>query len=146
MKILLLVVFWGLWYVSFSTRTVISPLLPLIEDELSISHALAGSIFSLVSIGYTVSLLLSGLLSSRIGYKNSIVAGFALLTGAVFSLQYARSFSSFAAVALSLRLGASMYLPCAIPPLTTTFAGENWGKGLCATFRSHLFQSTPYFA
>lgn len=71
MKILLLLLFWSLWFLNFSTRTVISPLLPIIEDELTITHALAGSIFSFLSVGYTIALLLSGFLSPRVGYKRS---------------------------------------------------------------------------
>ncbi len=128
MKISLLLLFWGLWFLNFSTRTVISPLLPIIEDELAISHALAGSIFSFLSVGYTITLLLSGLLSRRIGYKWSIVLGFAILMTAVFCLKYATTYPSFAAVSLFIGLGAGIYLPSAIPILTATFGSDNWGK------------------
>jgi MFS family permease len=133
MKFLLLLLFWSLWYVNFSSRTVISPLLPLIEDELAISHALAGSIFSFLSIGYSITLALTGLLSSRIGYKRSIALGFAILTAALFCLRYTTTFSSLATVAVFIGLGTGLYLPNAIPLLTTIIRGENWGK----TFSFH---------
>ncbi len=128
MKISLLLLFWGLWFLNFSTRTVISPLLPIIEDELAISHALAGSIFSFLSVGYVITLLLSGLLSRRIGYKRSIVLGFAILMTALFCLKYATTYPSFSAVSLFIGLGAGIYLPSAIPILTATFGSDNWGK------------------
>lgn len=128
MKISLLLLFWGLWFLNFSTRTVISPLLPIIEDELAISHALAGSIFSFLSAGYTITLILSGLLSRRIGYKRSIVLGFAILMTAVFCLKYATTYPSFAAVSLFIGIGAGIYLPSAIPILTAIFGSDNWGK------------------
>jgi len=128
MKISLLLLFWGLWFLNFSTRTVISPLLPIIEDELAISHALAGSIFSFLSAGYTITLILSGLLSRRIGYKWSIVLGFTILMTAVFCLKYAATYPSFAAVSLFIGLGAGIYLPSAIPILTAIFGSDNWGK------------------
>lgn len=130
MKILLLLLFWSLWFLNFSTRTVISPLLPIIEDELAISHALAGSIFSFLSIGYTITLLLSGFLSPRIGYKWSIVLGFSILMTAVFCLKYATTYPSFAAVCLFIGLGAGIYLPSAIPLLTAIFGRDNWGKAI----------------
>jgi MFS family permease len=72
MKTLPLLLFWGLWYLNFSSRAVLSPLLPIIEDEFTISHALAGSIFTFLSIGFTITLLLSALLAARIGYKKCI--------------------------------------------------------------------------
>ena len=130
MKIFLLFVFWSLWFVNFSARTIISPLLPIIEDELAISHAMAGSIFSFLSAGYTITLLLSGFLSPRIGYKRSIVLGFIILITAVFCLKYARSYPSFAVATLFVGLGAGIYLPSVMPLLTTIFARDNWGKAI----------------
>jgi len=130
MKIFLLLLFWSLWFLNFSTRTIISPLLPIIEDELAISHAMAGSIFSFLSLGYTITLLLSGFLSPRIGYKRSIVLGFTILIAAVFCLKYARSYPSFAVATLFVGLGAGIYLPSVMPLLTAIFARDNWGKAI----------------
>ena len=130
MKIFLLLLFWSLWFLNFSTRTIISPLLPIIEDELAISHAMAGSIFSFLSLGYTITLLLSGFLSPRIGYKRSIVLGFTILITAVFCLKYARSYPSFAVATLFIGLGAGIYLPSVMPLLTAIFARDNWGKAI----------------
>jgi MFS family permease len=80
MKLLLLLLFCCMWFLNFTTRAVISPLLPVIEDELGITHALAGSLIFFLSIGYAVSLLLSGVLSPRMGYKRILFATF-LTTG-----------------------------------------------------------------
>jgi len=107
-----------------------SPLLPIIEDELAISHAMAGSIFSFLSLGYTITLLLSGFLSPRIGYKRSIVLGFTILITAVFCLKYARSYPSFAVATLFVGLGAGIYLPSVMPLLTAIFARDSWGKAI----------------
>jgi len=45
MKWLLLAVFWGLWFINFSTRIIPSPVLPLIENELMLTHAQAGGLW-----------------------------------------------------------------------------------------------------
>lgn len=115
---------------SFSTRTIISPVLPLMEDEFGIGHAKAGGFFFFVSIGYTVTLLLSGLLSPRIGYKRSILLGFSILVIAVFGLSRAESYSSVAVVCIFIGLGAGIYLPSAIPLLTGSFGHKDWGKAI----------------
>lgn len=128
MKIFLLLLFWSLWFMNFSVRAVISPLLPIIEDELAISHAMAGSIFSFLAVGYTITLLLSGLLSPRIGYKRTIVLGFAILTIAVFCFKYIHTYASVVTIALLIGLGAGIYLPSAIPLITAIFGRDNWGK------------------
>lgn len=125
---LFLLLFWSLWFVNFSTRAVISPILPILEDEFAISHALAGGIFSFLSLGYTATLLLSGLLSPRIGYKRTIIVGFAILTTAVFCFRYTDTYASVVTVSLFIGLGAGIYLPSAIPLITEIFGRNNWGK------------------
>ncbi len=130
MKILFLLLFWSLWFVNFSARTVFSPILPILEDEFAISHTLAGLILSFVSIGYTITQFLSGLLSPRIGYKRTIIAGFAILTAALFSLRYAHTYASVVTVSLFIGFGGGIYLPSAIPLITKIFGRNTWGKAI----------------
>lgn len=128
MKTLPLLLFWGLWYLNFSSRAVLSPLLPIIEDEFTISHALAGSIFTFLSIGFTITLLLSAFLAPRIGYKKCIALGFLILAVSMFGLKCAVTFTSLALVAFFIGLGAGFYIPSAIPLLTEIFETKDWGK------------------
>lgn len=130
MKIFILFLFWSLWFLNFSTRTIISPLLPVIEDELTISHALAGSFFFFLAVGYATTLLLSGLLTVRIGYKWTIGLGFAILIATLYSLKYASTYSHIAAASLFIGLGSGLYMPSAIPLLTVIYKRRNWGKAL----------------
>lgn len=128
MKILLL--FWSLWFLNFSTRTVLSPLLPLFEKDLGISHALAGSTFLFVALGYTASLLFAGWLTPRAGFKSSIVFGFAILIAALLALPFTTNYIHLAAVALFIGLGGGIYIPCALPLLTSSIGPEKWGKAI----------------
>ncbi|MFC1579685.1 MFS transporter [Thermodesulfobacteriota bacterium] len=130
MKILILLLCWSLWYLSFSTRVILSPLLPVIEDEFAIGHALAGSLYFFQALGYTASLFFAGWLAARIGYKWSIVSSFLLLVVALFLFRYADSYASFAAVTLFMGIGAGIYLPSAIPLITSLFKPKNWGKAI----------------
>lgn len=130
MKFFILLVFWGMWYVSFSCRTIIAPIMPVIEDELAISHTLAGNVFLFLSLGYTVSLLLSGVLSPRIGYKKSILIGFFVLMSALISLRFTNSYLYLVFIAVFIGLGAGVYLPSAIPLLTSIFRHDQWGRAI----------------
>ena len=130
MKILILLLCWILWYLSFSTRVILSPLLPVIEDAFTIGHAMAGSLYLFQALGYTASLFLAGGIAARIGYKWSIVSSFLLLVIALFLFRYADSYTSFAAVTLLMGIGAGIYLPCAIPLITSLFKPKNWGKAI----------------
>ena len=128
MKIFLLFVFWALWFLAFSTRTLFSPLLPVIEDELAISHTLAGSLFTFLSFGYTITLFISGLLCLRIGYKRTIVVGFAILILSFFLLNYATNYFSLILILFFIGLGAGVYVPSVTPLITETFSRRHWGK------------------
>jgi len=130
MNILFLLLFWSLWFLNFSTRTVLSPLLPIFESELHISHALAGSIFLFLAVGYTSSLLASNWFTPRIGFKKSIAAGFLILTGALVALVFTRTYWGLGAVAFVLGFGAGLYLPSALPLLTSTIHPDRWGKAI----------------
>jgi NNP family nitrate/nitrite transporter-like MFS transporter len=130
MKILILLLCWSLWYLSFTTRVILSPLLPVIEDEFAIGHALAGGLYFYQALGYTAALFFAGWLASRIGYKWSIVSGFLLLVVALFLFRFANSYGSFAAVTLVMGIGGGIYLPSAIPLITSLFKPKNWGKAI----------------
>ena len=130
MKILLLLLFWVHCFLVFSARAVISPFLPIIEDELHISHAVAGGIFTFVSAGYTASLFLAGVLTPRIGCKRTIVLGFAVLATSFFSMKYTSTYFSLVGVSLFIGLGAGLYIPSAIPLITAIFKRDNWGKAI----------------
>ena len=130
MKILLLLLFWGLWYLNFSSRTVLSPLLPLIEDTLSINHAMAGSLFLAFYIGNTTALFSAGPISLRIGYKRSILISFCVMIASYMALRFAATYHQFMAFTFILGISAGFYLPCAMPLITASFKQEHWGKAI----------------
>ena len=83
-----------IFLINFIARIILSPLLPTIEKELAISHGQAGSFFFLISAGYVIGLLGSGLLASRSSHKITIVistagVGLALLGISVVSSLWA---------------------------------------------------------
>jgi NNP family nitrate/nitrite transporter-like MFS transporter len=130
MNIPFLLLFWSLWFLNFSTRTVLSPLLPIFEDELHISNALAGSIFLFLAVGYTSSLLVSNWITPRIGFKKSIAIGFIVLIGALLFLVFTTTYWGLGVVAFFLGFGGGLYLPSALPLLTSTIHPDQWGKAI----------------
>jgi NNP family nitrate/nitrite transporter-like MFS transporter len=130
MKIFMLLTLWSMWFLNFATRTGISPLLPIIEDELAISHALAGSLFLFMSIGFTISVFMSGLLCRFIGYKRSIVSGYTALVLVLISTQYAETYYALSVITFLIGLSSGIYFPCAVPLITSVFSRENWGKAV----------------
>jgi fucose permease len=66
----------SIFYLTFVSRVIMGPLLPVIEKEMGWGHGQAGSIFLYVATGYGFGLLFAGLVSSRLNHRRgSIIAG-----------------------------------------------------------------------
>ncbi|MCX5811902.1 MAG: MFS transporter [Proteobacteria bacterium] len=128
--ILFLLLLWFLWFINFSTRTIFSPILPLIEDEFLISHAGASSIFIFQSIGYGLSMLFSGFYSGRIGYRKSIAFSLVISSFTFSLIPFVKVFSVLYIYSFILGFSAGVYLPSAIPLITEFFAEKNWGRSI----------------
>ena len=121
---------WTLWFMNIGIRAVFSPILPIIEDEFSITHARASSIYLLQSAGYGVSIFFAGLYAGAFGYKKSIILCLFLGAAACFLVPFARTVSMLYALACVSGVAAGIYLPSAIPLITHYFAERQWGKSI----------------
>lgn len=130
MKLLPLFIFWCLWFLNFSTRAVFSPILPLIEDSLSISHGKAGGLFTSLAIGFSLTLFITGRFASDWGYKRMVVIGFIGIALFIFGLQRAESYLAFHILFFVLGVCSGTYLPCILPIITQTYEPRHWSKAI----------------
>jgi MFS transporter, NNP family, nitrate/nitrite transporter len=132
MKIFLLLIFCYLWFLNAACRAIVPSLLPLIEDEFHLSHALAGSLAGSLSAGYTLTLILAGFISLRIGYKWAIVAGMAIVSTMLFLSKFATGYLPLVVLMLFVGVGGGVYKPNGVSLITMTIARKNWGKAIAA--------------
>ncbi len=125
--LLFLFFLWFIWFVNFSVRIVLSPLLPVIEDEFMINHARASSIFIFLSVGYGVAVIASGLFSGRFGYKKTIVLSLTLLSLTAFLIPLVHSFLLLNIFAFTLSFSVGLYLPSVIPLITEYYTEKKLG-------------------
>jgi MFS transporter, NNP family, nitrate/nitrite transporter len=59
-----------IFLVNFTGRVIFAPLMPTLEREVSITHGQAGALFFLITLGYFISILSSGFISSRLPQKD----------------------------------------------------------------------------
>ncbi|MDI6763541.1 MAG: MFS transporter [Thermodesulfobacteriota bacterium] len=130
MRILPLFIFWCLWYLNFSTRTIFSPILPLIEDSLLLSHGKAGGLFISLSVGYSLALLATGRLTLAWGYRRTVAIGFLGVSLVFFGFQFAESYVSFHLLFFLLGIATGTYIPSILPIITETYESRNWGKAI----------------
>jgi MFS family permease len=130
MKLLPLFIFWGLWFLNYSTRTVFSPILPLIEEILSISHGQAGGLFTSLAIGYSITLLIAGHFASVWGYKRTVVAGFIGIGLVFLGLQWVENYFTFHILFFLVGIATGTYIPCILPVITDMYDYRHWGKAI----------------
>jgi len=104
--------------------------MPVIEQELSVSHVQAGSLFLTMSLGFFVAQICSGLVSSRIKHKGTLVistlgVGLALL---VFSLT--SSLWVIRGILFLLGMASGLHVSSAIATITAMVHRQDWGKAL----------------
>jgi len=145
MKLRPLLFFWCLWFTNFFVRTAFSPLLPLIEDALSLSHGQAGGLFTSMFVGYGLSLLIAGRFASRWGYKRTVLTGFVLIAIGLFFVQAAETYLAIHLVCFLIGTGLGAYLPAILPIITETYEQKDWGKviGIHDSAASFGFFATP---
>lgn len=119
-----------LFFLNFTSRIIFSPLLPVIESELNVNHAVSGSFFLFISSGYVLSILLSGFVSKRINHKRTIVcsaigAGVVLLFLGMSTTLFQLRFALFC-----LGLSAGLYLPSALTTITRMVSPSYWARGM----------------
>lgn len=118
----------SLWFLNFVGRTILSPVLPLIEDEFLISHAKASSIFIFLSVGYGISIFFSGLLSGIFGYRKSIVASLLVTALMFFLIPFVNVFAALYVFALIIGIATGVYIPAVIPLITGYYDEKIWSK------------------
>jgi len=119
-----------IFFLNFIGRIVFAPLLPSIETDLGIAHAEAGSFFLLTSVGYFISLLSSGFLSSRLHHRKTIILSALSVGAALIGVSLCSSLWTVRLALFLLGMSAGIYLPSGIATLTSLVKPRHWGKAI----------------
>ena len=120
----------SIFLLNFSSRILLAPLLPALEKDLALSHSDAGSLFLFLSMGYFISLLGSGHISSRISHKKTIVISAIFVGIALSSISFVESLFTARCCVFILGIFAGTYLPSGITTVTSLVHPKHWGKAV----------------
>jgi NNP family nitrate/nitrite transporter-like MFS transporter len=119
-----------IFYLNFGSRVLLSPFLPVIEQELGLGHGSAGSLFIFIQIGYAAGLLGSGVVSWAITHRRTIILSSVGVGVAMLALSRSAGLAEMHACLILLGLAAGLYLPTGIAAITELVAEPHWGKAL----------------
>lgn len=120
----------ALFFLTFLGRFIFAPLMPTIESDLGITHAQAGSLFLMISIGFFISQILSGYLSSRINHRGTLFVSTLALGLPLLWLLMDTSLLSLRVVTFVVGMAAGLHMPSAVATITATVTRQDWGKAL----------------
>ncbi|MHB8809592.1 MAG: MFS transporter [Desulfobulbaceae bacterium] len=118
----------AIFYLNFFARIVFSPLLPRMEESLSLSHGEAGSFFLFLSCGYFLSLLGSSFVAARLSHRQTIAWSMLAISGALLLIAAGDSLPFLRGAFFVLGLTTGLYLPSAVATISALFASRHWGK------------------
>jgi NNP family nitrate/nitrite transporter-like MFS transporter len=119
-----------IFLINFTARVVFAPLMPTLERDVSITHSQAGALFFFIILGYFISVLNSGFVSSRLTHRKTIVLSAITLGLVLLSVSFCTRLWSTAVALLFVGLASGLYLPSAIAILTSLINSKHWGKAL----------------
>ena len=120
----------SIFFLNFTSRITPAPLAPRIEWDLNLSHAETGTLFLFISIGYFVTLVGSGFISSRLNHKRTIVTSNMALGIALIGTAFCSGLWTMRLGLLFVGMAAGLYLPSAIATLTSLVPSHHWGKSI----------------
>jgi MFS transporter, NNP family, nitrate/nitrite transporter len=120
----------AIFYLNFTSRVILAPLLPVIEADLGIGHGEAGSLFLYIACGSGVGLLGSGFVSSRLTHRTIITLTILLVGMTLTAIALSNSLGVMRAGLVLMGVFAGFYVPSAIATLTGLARQEHWGRAL----------------
>jgi MFS transporter, NNP family, nitrate/nitrite transporter len=120
----------ALFYLNFTSRIILSPLLPVVEKDLSLGHGDAGSLFFYIALGYGLGLLFSGFIAARLIHRHTITLSEAMIGFSLISVSVCQSLLGIHIGLVLLGCFAGFYLPSGIATLTEMIPREHWGRAM----------------
>lgn len=104
--------------------------MPTIEKDLGISHGEAGTLFLLISLGYFITLLGSGFISSRLTHRKTVIVSSTAVGLTLIGISHMQSLWGIRIGLVLLGMSAGIYLPSGIATLTSLINPKHWGKAI----------------
>ncbi|MFC1859657.1 MFS transporter [Thermodesulfobacteriota bacterium] len=112
------------------SRVIFSPLLLDIEADLHLSHAQAARFFLLISGGLSFTMFFSGVISSKITHRQTIILAGVLISISLVTVSYSNSLAAIQISLVLLGMGAGLYLPSGIATVNALVIQKDIGKAM----------------
>lgn len=120
----------AIFFLNFTLRIILAPLMPTLLTDMNLSPEQAGSFFLISASGYFISLTLSGVVSSKLKHKKTILLSAVASGLAIICTGWSQNLVTLRMGIFAVGLASGLYLPSGIAILTSLVSRNNWGKAL----------------
>jgi NNP family nitrate/nitrite transporter-like MFS transporter len=147
-ELILLFLLVAVFYINILSRVISAPLMPVIEKEFSIGHSDAGLVFLMLAVAYSTGLINSGLVSSRLTHRNTILGSSVAMGILLLLITLSKGLWMIRLELLLVGFFSGFYLPSGITTITSAIASAHWGKALAVheTAPNLAFVTAPLIA
>ena len=119
-----------LFFLAFISRFIFSPLMPTIGPDVGLSPGQAGTVFFLGSLGLLTGSFISGLVSSRLNHRGTLILATSASAVTLMSCYFAGSLWSVQLAMIVLGFCAGLNQPSVVATTAAIVRREDWGKAL----------------
>ncbi len=117
-------------FMNFIGRGLFSPLLPILEREFGVNHARASTLFFIISLSMSISMIFSGFLAKTLKHRGLIILYGALFGISFFICAFSPSFTFLQLSAAFLGFSSGLYAPSGLASISNLAGERHWGKAL----------------
>jgi MFS transporter, NNP family, nitrate/nitrite transporter len=129
-QMFLLLLLTGIFFLNILLRVILAPLLPVIEVELGLNHAVSGSLFMMIAMGVAAGLFGSGFISAHLAHRRTIVISAVAAGCAFFFISASESLWAIRFGLVFLGVATGLYLPSGMTTITAAIPPVHWGKAI----------------
>ena len=119
-----------LFWLNYSGRATLSPLLVSVERDLGIGHAAATSLLFMQSLGFCIAQFMCGFLLSRVLPRRMPAFSLTFSGAAVLFMPFAQSLNVARPIFFAFGFFAGFYFPAAMSTLSSLVYPKDWGKAV----------------
>ena len=119
-----------MFFFTFISRYIFSPLMPTIGKDIPIRSGQVGALFLLGSVGVLVGSTLAGLISSRLNHRGAMLLSVFGMAAVLVGAYFAGSVWALRVVFVALGILAGLQMPSSVATITAIVKPDDWGTAL----------------
>ena len=119
-----------LFFFTFVSRYIFSPLMPTIGKDIPITSGQVGALFLLGAVGVLIGSSLAGLISARLNHRGAMLLSVFGMAAVLVGAYFAGSVWALRVVFIALGILAGFQLPSSVATITAVVKPDDWGRAL----------------